>query len=35
MPGAPAAAVPARAWLTALALPLGAAAVLVSGLLLG
>ena len=35
MPGGPAAAVPARDWLTALALPLGAAAVLASGLLLG
>jgi cobalt/nickel transport system permease protein len=35
MPGAPAAAVPAQAWLTALALPLAAAAVLASGLLLG
>ncbi|SET65011.1 cobalt ECF transporter T component CbiQ [Geodermatophilus poikilotrophus] len=35
MPGGPVTAVPVRAWLTALVLPLGAAAVLVSGLLLG
>src|SRR3712207_373866 len=35
MPGAPAAAVPARDWLTAPVLPLGAAAVLASGLLRG
>ena len=35
MPGGPVAAVPVQAWLTALVLPLGAAAVLVSGLLLG
>src|SRR3712207_8194654 len=35
MPGAPAEPVPAQAWLTALALPLGAAAVLATGLLLG
>jgi cobalt/nickel transport system permease protein len=35
MPGGPAAAVPVQAWLTALTLPLGAAAVLASGLLLG
>ena len=35
MPGAPSAAVPLQAWLTALALPVGAAAVLASGLLLG
>ena len=31
----PAAAVPAQAWLTALALPLGAGAVLAAGMLLG
>ena len=35
MPGGPVAVVPVQAWLTALVLPLGAAAVLVSGLLLG
>ncbi len=35
MPTGPAAAVPAQAWLTALALPLAAGAVLASGLLLG
>ncbi|MGK5112156.1 MULTISPECIES: cobalt ECF transporter T component CbiQ [unclassified Geodermatophilus] len=35
MPTGPTAAVPARAWLTALALPLAAGAVLASGLLLG
>jgi len=35
MPSGPAAAVPAQAWLTALALPLAAGAVLASGLLLG
>jgi cobalt/nickel transport system permease protein len=35
MPAGPTAPVPAQAWLTALALPLGAAAVLASGLLLG
>ncbi|SNS06390.1 cobalt/nickel transport system permease protein [Geodermatophilus pulveris] len=35
LPGGPAPAVPARAWLAALALPLGAAAVLATGLLLG
>ncbi|SHN81353.1 cobalt/nickel transport system permease protein [Geodermatophilus obscurus] len=35
MPGGPVAPVPVRAWLTALLLPLGAAAVLVTGLLLG
>jgi cobalt/nickel transport system permease protein len=35
MPGRPAAAVPVQAWLTALVLPLAAAAVLAAGLLLG
>ncbi len=35
VPARPAAAVPVQAWLTALTLPLGAAAVLASGLLLG
>jgi cobalt/nickel transport system permease protein len=35
MPSAPVAAVPAQAWLTALALPLAAATVLASGLLVG
>jgi cobalt/nickel transport system permease protein len=35
LPTGPAAAVPARAWLTALALPLAAGAVLASGLLVG
>ncbi len=35
MPGGPVAPVPVRAWLTALVLPVGAAAVLVTGLLLG
>ncbi|MBB3085821.1 cobalt ECF transporter T component CbiQ [Geodermatophilus sabuli] len=35
MPSGPAAVVPAQAWLTALALPLAAGAVLASGLLLG
>ncbi|TFV55534.1 cobalt ECF transporter T component CbiQ [Geodermatophilus sp. DF01-2] len=35
MPGGPAAAVPVQAWLTALVLPLGAAAVLASGLMFG
>ena len=35
MPAAPAAAVPAQAWFTAAVLPLGAAAVLACGLLLG